>query len=83
MPTDKALTVYVDLLNVDEVKSMLQDAATEISALCSILRAWDAWLLTDRQDDALLAETADRTAAFFGTNRGALLPTTQRGDDRG
>jgi hypothetical protein len=33
MPETVPLTVYVDLLNVEEVTSMIQDAATEIGAL--------------------------------------------------
>lgn len=32
MPTDKALTVYIDVLNLGEVKALMQDAATAVGA---------------------------------------------------
>lgn len=38
MPKAEA-TVYVDVLNLEEVKSMMQDAATEIAALRAVAAA--------------------------------------------
>lgn len=39
----------------------------------SVLRAFDLWLLGDRQDAELLEETAVRSARLFGTERGARI----------
>lgn len=36
MPTDKALTVYIDVLNLEEVKALMQDAATAVGAWSAV-----------------------------------------------
>lgn len=46
MPKAEPLTVYVDLLNVEEVQSLMQDAATEIAALRAA-----AWALLDHDTE--------------------------------
>lgn len=41
--------------------------------LCAIVRLWDAWLLSDRQDDKLLEAAANLTTRFTGSEAGARM----------
>ena len=41
--------------------------------LCEIVRCWDAWLLTGKQDDELRQVAARMTAEFCGTEAGARI----------
>jgi hypothetical protein len=53
------------------------------NTLCSIVRLWDAWLLTGKQDDELRRAAARATAEWCGSEAGARAEDAAQFDGSG